>query len=253
MTIDTATDVAALEPLGHAEAMDLQTVELERAIRLLRSLDPEDWARPTDCPDWDVRRMWLHVLGACEGAASMRENVHQMRVARRRRKERGLSLEAGLSSTQVDERVHLEPAELVDRLAAIAPRAVAARRRLPRPVRAVKLAVDAPVVEKWSLGYLTDVIYLRDLWMHRVDTVRATGGDLELTAGHDGRIVADVVAEWCRRHGEPCTLELTGPAGGTYTSAGGGTAPFALDAVEFCRLLAGRGEATGLLATVVPF
>ena len=46
------------------------------------------------------------------------------------------------------------------------------------------MKVDAPVVEKWSLGYLIDVIYLRDLWMHRVDTTAATGGELVLTADH---------------------------------------------------------------------
>ena len=73
-----------------------------------------------------------------------------------------------------------------------------------------------------------------------------------LTAEHDGRIVADVVAEWARRHGQPFTLELTGTAGGTFDVGTGGES-IALDAVEFCRLLAGRGEATGLLTTIVPF
>jgi hypothetical protein len=67
--------------------------------------------------------------------------------------------------------------------------------------------------------------------------------------------VADVVAEWARRRGEAFVLELTGPAGGTY--AGGEPGPDAarisIDAVEFCRTLAGRSRATGLLATVVPF
>ncbi len=79
------------------------------------------------------------------------------------------------------------------------------------------MKVDGPVVEKWSLGYLIDTIYLRDAWMHRVDVTRATGAALVLTPDHDGRIVADVVAEWARRHGQPFTLHLTGPAGGTFT------------------------------------
>jgi hypothetical protein len=74
-----------------------------------------------------------------------------------------------------------------------------------------------------------------------------------LTAEHDGRIVADVVAEWARRHGEPFTLELTGPAGNLFTAGGGSSDPTAMDAVEFCWVLAGRGEATGLLRTIVPF
>jgi uncharacterized protein (TIGR03083 family) len=252
MTTMTTTDVTTIEPIDHREAMELQATELDRAIALLRSLDTDDWSAPTVCPDWDVRRMWLHVLGACEAGASMRENAHQMLAARKRRKELGVPLEAGLSGVQVAEREQLSPGELVDRLVSIAPKTVAGRRRTPRPMRAVKISVDAPVVEKWALGYLIDVIYLRDAWMHRVDTARATGKDLVLTAEHDGRIAADVVAEWARRHGQPFTLELTGPAGGSFTAGGGGE-PTELDAVDFCCLLGGRGEPTGLFRTVVPF
>jgi len=252
MSTMTTTDVSNIAPIEHREAMALQAAELDRAVALLGTLDADQWATQTNCPDWDVRRMWLHVLGACEAGASMRENMHQMRVARRRRKDLGVSLEAGLSGVQVTERDDLSPDELLQRLAEIAPKTVKGRSRTPRPMRAVKLAIDAPVVEKWTLGYLIDIIYLRDIWMHRVDTARATGADLVLTADHDGRLVADVVAEWARRHGHPFTLELTGPAGGVFT-AGAGADPITLDAVEFCSLLAGRGEATGLLATIVPF
>ena len=45
--------------------------------------------------------MYLHVLGACAGSASMREGMHQMRVARKRRKRHGGPLEANLSAIQV--------------------------------------------------------------------------------------------------------------------------------------------------------
>jgi hypothetical protein len=72
--------------------------------------------------------------------------------------------------------------------------------------------------ETWKLGYLLETILTRDPWMHRVDIARATGRDLVLTPDHDGRIVADVVAEWARRHGQPFTLELTGPIGATYVN-----------------------------------
>ena len=37
------------------------------------------WKAPTDCPAWDIRAMYQHVLGACEAGASIRENVHQLR------------------------------------------------------------------------------------------------------------------------------------------------------------------------------
>ena len=252
MTTTTTIDVSTIPAIDHDEAMELQATELGRAITMLRTLDEVQWSTQTVCPDWDVRKMWLHVLGACEAGASIRENVHQMRTARKHCNEFGVSTEAGLSAVQVAERSHMTPDELVERLGLIAPKTVKGRSRTPRPMRAVKIGVDAPVVEKWRLGYLIDIIYLRDAWMHRVDTARATGAELALTADHDGRIVADVVAEWARRHGQPFSLELTGIAGGVFT-ADDGVEPMVLDAVEFCSVLAGRGEATGLLATTVPF
>jgi len=255
----TVNDVTARGALSHEEAMQRQAAELERTLELLRSLDDADWSTQTDCPDWDVRRMYLHVLGACDAGASMRENLHQMRAAKQHQKSAGGPLEAGLSAVQVRERLDITPAELVDRLAAVAPVTVRKRTRLPALMRRMKMKIDGPVVETWALGYLVDTIYLRDLWMHRVDAARATGRDLALSADHDGCIVADVVAEWARRHGQPFTLTLTGPAGGTFTSTGSGTVSGAtpvdleLDAVDFCRLLAGREDGTGLLTTIVPF
>ena len=63
------------------------------------------------------------------------------------------------------------------------------------------------------------------------------------------------MAEWARRHGQPFTLHLTGPAGGTFTGGGpSATGPVIdMDAVEFCRTLAGRAPGDGLLTTIVPF
>ena len=102
------------------------------------------------------------------------------------------------------------------------------------------------------MGYLLDVILTRDPWMHRVDIARATGRDFELTPEHDGRIIADVVAEWARRHGKPFTLTLTGPAGSDYVSGENGE-HLTADAVEFCRILSGRAPGAGLLNQEVPF
>jgi uncharacterized cupin superfamily protein len=97
-----------------------------------------------------------------------------------------------------------------------------------------------------------DRIYTRDAWMHRVDISRATGRPMLLTADHDGRIVADVVAEWANTHGRPYRLTLTGPAGGTWSSGSAGD-EITLDAVEFCRILSGRAVGRGLLGHAVPF
>jgi uncharacterized protein (TIGR03083 family) len=255
MTV-TTIDVNTITPLTHPEAMRLLEAELGHTLDMLRTLDADDWATQTDCPDWDVRAMYQHVLGACEAGASMRENVHQLRTARAHRKANGGPLEAALSNVQVRERADLTGAQIVERLGAVAPKTVRGRRRTPGLVRNhATLAVDGPVHEKWKLGYLIDTIYLRDLWMHRVDTAHALDRPLELSARHDGRIVADVVAEWARRHGKPFVLELTGAAGGTYVGmpTRHDAEPLCVDAVEFCRILAGRALATGLLETIVPF
>ena len=107
--------------------------------------------------------------------------------------------------------------------------------------------------ETWRMAYLFDVVLTRDPWMHRVDIARATGRELELTPGHDGRIVADVVGEWARRHGRPCTLVLTGPAGGSFVAGDGAGEHHELDAVEFCRIISGRASGAGLLTQEVPF
>jgi hypothetical protein len=124
---------------------------------------------------------------------------------------------------------------------------------MPAPLRRMRMKVDPPFdAERWRLGYLMDVIYNRDCWTHRVDISRAIGRDPVLTQEHDGRIVADVVSEWARRHGRPFTLTLAGPAGGSYVAGDGGE-QMELDAVEFCRILSGRAQGTGLLTTEVPF
>jgi hypothetical protein len=89
--------------------------------------------------------------------------------------------------------------------------------------------------------------FTRDVWMHRIDLAHATGRKLDIDAGHDGRIVA----EWATRHGEPCTLDLSGPASGRYVAGTGGE-HVAMDAIEVCRILSGRGDGDGVLRHRLP-
>jgi uncharacterized protein (TIGR03083 family) len=159
-----------------------------------------------------------------------------------------------MNATQVRERAELTSAELVDGLAGVAPRAVRARRRSPALMRwGVRMRQDPPFdEERWQYGYLVDTIFTRDTWIHRLDISRATGRDMVLTPEHDGRLVADVVAEWARRHGRRFNLTLTGAAGGQWRAGGGGD-QIELDALDFCWTLAGRASGSGLLTRVVPF
>jgi hypothetical protein len=158
-----------------------------------------------------------------------------------------------LTALQVRRNAGLTPAELVRRWQELTPKAVRGRRRLP-DLLLRRTMPEAQLVgghlERWTFGYLVDVILTRDPFMHRLDICAATGLAPQPTAEHDGRLVDDVVHEWAERHAQPYTLELAGPAGGVW---GTGGERIALDALEFCRLVSGRGDGTGLLTTAVPF
>ncbi|GIH75062.1 maleylpyruvate isomerase family mycothiol-dependent enzyme [Planobispora longispora] len=237
--------------IEHRHAAVMTAAENDRFVELARSLSPGDWSEPTDCPAWDVRAMAGHVLGMMEFTCSVREFVHVLRAGGKAAGDRPAI--DGMTEVQVAERAHLTCGELLDRLAGAAPRASRARRRLPAPLRRIPTPQEFDgAKESWRLGYLFDVILTRDTWMHRVDISRATGREMVLTPEHDGRIVADVVEEWARRHGRPYVLTLHGPAGGDFRGGDGGE-EISLDAVEFCRILSGRGTGAGLLGQPVPF
>ena len=83
MTI-TAPSTPRAAAMSRDTAMRLAATEYQRFLDLLRALGPGDWARPTECPGWDVRAMAAHALGMVELAASVREQRRQMKLARGR-------------------------------------------------------------------------------------------------------------------------------------------------------------------------
>ncbi|MDQ3385211.1 MAG: maleylpyruvate isomerase family mycothiol-dependent enzyme [Actinomycetota bacterium] len=248
----TTTPIAEVRPIQRAEALTLATTENERVLELLRSLDAETWSAPTDCTGWNVRDLAGHVLGGMEDFSSAGRLVRLMRAAKREAGD-GAFVD-GMTAVQVRERSGIGRSELLRRMEVAGPRAARFRHGVPAPLRALPLKQEllSGVVETWKLGYLLDTILTRDTWMHRVDLARAAGRELVLTESHDGRVVADVVAEWARRHGQPFSLALTGPAGGAFTQGADGER-FVLEPVEFCRILSGRTAGEGLLAQEVPF
>jgi uncharacterized protein (TIGR03083 family) len=239
--------------LGHREAMAVGAVEYQRFLALIRSLSVADWSRPTDCTRWDVRAVVGHNLGNMAGNASLRENVHQMRTAMKRSKANGTLLIDEMTGLQVSERAALTPAELCDEVERLAPKAVAGRRRTPALLRRTVRISLPPPHGAMSLGFLTDQIYNRDMFMHRVDIARATDREMTVDADHEGRIIAEIVGDWADNHGQPFDLVLDGPAGGAFRRGDGGEQLW-LDAVEFARIVSGRLDGhsvSGLLATEV--
>ena len=233
------------------EARVLAEQEFARFAELVASLTPNEWQTPTDCTGWDVRKMVLHVLGSADAQASFPEFVHQLR--------RGIPVNKeidshhwvdGLNELQIRERSHLSNDEVVAQLQEIGPKAVKGRWGTPPPMRYVPISFGPPIGWK-PLKYLLDVGFTRDVWAHRIDIHAVIDRPMRLTADHDGRLVADIVAEWAALHGQPFELVLDGPAGGKFSQGTGGER-VEIDAIEFIRVLAGRRPGTGVLSHPLP-
>lgn len=249
----TTTPAQTIPTITQAEVATLAAAEYARFAAQLRSLSADDWVKPTDCPLWDVRAMAGHSTGMLSTFTGYRTLMREMNTATKAAKRSGEAMVDELTAKQVADHADLSTSELIAKVDEVGPQAARWRATRPSLFRAMPIKEEVGgEPETWRLGYLLDIILTRDPWMHRVDIARATGMEMELTTEHDGRIIADVVAEWARRHGSPFTLTLTGPAGGTYTSGTDGE-QITIDAVDFCRTLSGRATGSGLLAQEVPF
>ena len=127
------------------EARRLADEEFRRFAELTAALTAEDWAKPTDCTAWDVRKTALHVLGSADAQASVREFAHQLR--------KGVPLNKqidshhwvdGMNELQIRERDHLSNTELVNRLKVVGPKAVKGRWGTPPPMRYLPIPFGPP-------------------------------------------------------------------------------------------------------------
>ena len=252
MNQTTTRDVTTIPRITHNEAMQIAAVENTKFAEQLRNFESGDWTKPTDCPLWDVQAPAAHVVGSAAGQASPREFARQVRKGRPLVAEIGGQFWwDGMNELQVRERADLSTEQLIAEWDSSSAKALRARTRLPRPIARLPLLNLPQPVGRQPLSYLFDVGFTRDVWMHRIDLAQATGRTLDLDPDHDGRIVADLVAEWAGTHNEPFTLELDGPAGGHFRARTGGE-HVRIDAIEFCRILAERGHGTGILRHTLP-
>jgi len=247
-----SVDVASIPPIDHGEAMSIADVEAEKFAAMIAAIPDDQWHRPTTCSRWDVADLVAHVIGAAAAQASPREFVRQVRTGRPIRRSESLEFWwDGMNEVQVVERRGRTPDELRDEWSEVAPTAIRARRRLPRPIARLPLLRLPEPVGRQSIAYLFDMGFTRDVWMHRIDLASALGVDVDLDQPHDGRIVADIVAEWARTHGLPFELRLDGPAGGTYVSGAEGER-LEISVPEFMQHLAERRSGSGLLSHPLP-
>ena len=203
----------------------------------LHDLDAADWALPTDCAGWTVQDVAAHVTGAMDEGAHLPVLLRHLRAAKRA----GLAGKVdGLNAAQLADRHGCPPERVIADLERLAPKAVRARRRAPAILRRRRVpGEDLPAGSPFS--YLFDVIYSRDVWMHRIDIARATGRRLAPCTS-DKAVVEQVVRDLGRFwSGPPVLLELTGSAGGRWLlGAGEPVAEVCTEAVEYLRLLSGR-------------
>lgn len=273
----TAEVVAATIPaVSPDEAAELATNELERLHSLLNTFSADDWEKPTYCTRWNVRQVVSHIAGALAAYSDWERLVERSRpwtegkadhpgvtmpvfladvagmpaADRETYGEKFIPLDA-LNQFEVDRRAGSSSDELITELRSVGPAAIANRLRLPPEVRSVLLPV---VGTRVPVSYLFDVIYPRDIWMHRIELALSTGHDVVRTAGHDGRLTALVMRDLARRltpalGDRSVVYRLTGPDGGTYRF-GSDVSPDAvimLDTVDFHLRASGRMTANDAL------
>jgi uncharacterized protein (TIGR03083 family) len=245
------TTTTAPRPTTPQRACTVAGEELAAFLDVLHELDEADWQRPTDCPGWTVRDVVAHVTGAMEEGARLRVQLRHLAPAPRRYP--ALSQLDAVNQMQVDERRTATPAQLVDELATLGPRAARARRRMPGLLRRLPVPGDSPLPDGATFAYLVDVIYPRDLWMHRIDVERATDRPHTETAA-EGFLVAEVVRDLADTWEEPpVELTLTGAGGGSWQlGTGDPVATLTTDTVQLCRRLSGRDASPTVTGDAAP-
>jgi uncharacterized protein (TIGR03083 family) len=244
----TVIQASTIPRIKHHEAMAVTEVENHRLAELLVDVTTEQWTLPTDCTRWDVRAVAVHLIASAQAQASPAEMIKLMKAGPKLMTEiDGIYPVDRINEAALRARTHLTPAELPALWSRVAAKALRARQRIPAPIRALPLLKLAPKMWK-PIAYLYDIGFTRDVWMHRVDLSRAINRPFQATTDHDGRIVADIIAEWATTHTDPFNLELAGPAGGTYVrDAAADVTSIEMDAIDCCRILSGRGKPVGVL------
>jgi uncharacterized protein (TIGR03083 family) len=243
--IDSFTLAARLPQTDPEQAEAVAHAEGRAALQLLRTLGSDDWALATDCTEWDVRTLVAHLVAQCEDGIHLASILRRELLGRHRYPDK-TSVDAHMAVGVDDHRTATGP-QLVERFARLWPRAARARRRRPAALRRIKLDPGIPGQPRLRLDYLLDVIYNRDLWMHRVDLARATERPF-LLGDHDREIVAQVGRDLARAWSEtPVALQLTGQAGGCWLlGSGDPVAVVRADTVAYMRALAGRDDDVAL-------
>ena len=233
--------ILAEQPRIKAKEGEALSLELARDfVGFLEQLTPDEWAAVTPCDPWTVKDVAAHLLGWADALCSPRAMASQGRAALRRRKRFGSILDAQ-NDAQVEAARAQSPDEVLERLRVMLPRAAKLRRRLGASLHYVP-AYAGFLGGPFNVGYLMNSIFPRDLVVHTLDVAEATGREAPMGAAA-GRVAADMLRDWARRTKADATIELIGPAGGTYVAGDGRRATIAAPTGAVVQRLGGREPA----------
>ncbi|WP_146070262.1 maleylpyruvate isomerase family mycothiol-dependent enzyme [Arthrobacter sp. GMC3] len=216
---------------------------------LFDTFEGQDWERPTDCAGWNVRDMASHLLGAQEDLMSVPGVLGRRWTGRRRYP--GLSLLDAANQVQIDSHASESTAELARSYRANIPKVARYVSRFPRMLSGISVdKTMAPRNSPLRLGYLYNVIYLRDAWMHGIDLARATGVPRPacgVEAMVVGQIMDDAAYQWGAEAGPE--VVLSGEISGTWQlGRPGQPARVTAAGLDLCRRLSGRRPETEVMA-----
>lgn len=236
-----------IQQTSRTDAVEIARAELAALSSTVQGLGPGDFARSTDCEGWTVRDIVAHLTGALDEAVHPHVQARHMVMAKTRL--RRVPVADALTHQQVADRAERSDSELARELAELAPRVPRARARVPQLLRKLPFP-DPGALPGDNLGYLLDVIYSRDVWMHRIDISRAIARPMPHSDAEDAiveQVVRDLQRGWS---GPSFTLVLTGRVEGSWLVGNEGDEDQTVteDCVALCRLLSGRSDETSLAA-----
>src|SRR5207249_3010698 len=82
--IGSFTQAARLLQTDRDQAALIGDTEGQVAVALLRQIRGNDWQRPTDCPEWDVRALVSHLVAQCEDGLRLGTMLRRELAGRRR-------------------------------------------------------------------------------------------------------------------------------------------------------------------------
>ena len=235
--VTTTIRLEDLRPPNLREWVDLGREVDKSFLETLRSLSDEEWSLITDCDPWTVKDSVAHLVAWIEATLSQITFVRQVGVGIKKRSEHAGSVLDAVNHTQVENLRHLSPAQLIARFEG------PQRRFHSRRLILGALGKPIPFKEPFSgtrvnAAFMVGAVMARDHFMHRLDIHRAIGRVPELRPA-ETRIAHDAIREWASKAGADATLDLSGPAGGTLV-ARAGTTRISADALDLCRIIAGR-------------